>query len=361
MDANQIMAEAARRLARGAFAEAELLSRRALEQAPNHFPAAMLLGDLRLKAGKIDDALAAYQIAAKAMPGHALPFTRDALLRFRRRFGNAPAARQPVGGVRRLQMTTLGANGRFGNQLLQYAFVRLYANEHGLTPELPDWIGRDLFGLDDPFLSVRLKTLDESQADFFASLNRRTPQVLADLDISGYFCGPTREWANRRHEFRALFTPGPKIAPSLATALSKLHTAGQTIVALHLRRGDFGQGRFWIAPSAWYLAWLDQIWSRLATPVLYVATDDLATLSDFARFDPWSAEKLAIDLPGAEFMIDHHVLRSADHLAISNSTFSFTAAMLNEHASSFVRPDQTRQELMPFDPWDADVLLAPGS
>ena len=38
----------------------------------------------------------------------------------------------------RILMTCLGSNGRFGNQLLQYAFVRLYAAEHNLVAELPE-------------------------------------------------------------------------------------------------------------------------------------------------------------------------------------------------------------------------------
>jgi hypothetical protein len=31
--------------------------------------------------------------------------------------------------------------------------------------------------------------------------------------------------------------------------------------------------------------------------------------------------------------------------------------MLNEKAGSFMRPDRASQALVPFDPWNADVLL----
>lgn len=47
----------------------------------------------------------------------------------------------------------------------------------------------------------------------------------------------------------------------------------------------------------------------------------------------------------------------ADALATSNSTFSFTAAMLNERASAPVRPDREQRGLVAFNPWDAPVLL----
>ena len=39
-------------------------------------------------------------------------------------------------------------------------------------------------------------------------------------------------------------------------------------------------------------------------------------------------------------------------------SFSFTAAMLNETAQEFVRPDARLQALVPFEPWNAEVLLS---
>ena len=122
------------------------------------------------------------------------------------------------------------------------------------------------------------------------------------------------------------------------------------MVAIHIRRGDFGYGKYWIAPPEWYLAWLSAIWPGLDKPVLYVATDDETVLPSFAQFSPWDARSLDVHIPGADFMVDHHVLRNADKVAISNSTFSFTAAMLNVRALTFMRPHPNRRELVPFKP-----------
>ena len=47
-------------------------------------------------------------------------------------------------------MTSLGRNGGFGNQLFQYAYVKLYALRHGLTAKFPYWQGRELYRLADP-------------------------------------------------------------------------------------------------------------------------------------------------------------------------------------------------------------------
>ena len=46
-----------------------------------------------------------------------------------------------------------------------------------------------------------------------------------------------------------------------------------------------------------------------------------------------------------------------DILAISNSSFSFAASMLNESAHLFLRPHLLYKKLIPFDPWDSEILL----
>jgi len=52
------------------------------------------------------------------------------------------------------------------------------------------------------------------------------------------------------------------------------------------------------------------------------------------------------------------MMTQADVLGISNSTFSFSAAMLNERATMFLRPHwDFRTRFTSFDPWDAEPLL----
>jgi hypothetical protein len=69
------------------------------------------------------------------------------------------------------------------------------------------------------------------------------------------------------------------------------------------------------------------------------------------------ASDLAEPPAGAEFLVDFFALCRADRLAISNSTFSFVASMLNEGAAECMRPDPKLQALVPYDPWDAEILL----
>ena len=63
--------------------------------------------------------------------------------------------------------------------------------------------------------------------------------------------------------------------------------------------------------------------------------------------------------PAAAVAKAYGAVSQADRLAISNSSFSFTAAMLNTGAQEFVRPDPDLRSLVPFEPWDAQILLPP--
>jgi hypothetical protein len=340
--------------------ETESSLRARLDVNPNDFPALMRLAVLLLRERRRDEALVVLERAAKLNPGHAAPFTLKAITLFRQHFGAPPPPRPMPAGAKSVSMRQLGGNGKFGNQLLQYGFLRLYAAAHGLVAQAPDWIGRDLFAADDPLPDVPFPVADEAGTDLFAALEGEAP-ALAGRDLAGFFCRPTAAWGDRADAFRALYRPASRIEPILQQALARLREGGRTVVAIHLRRGDFGYGPFWIAPTDWYQNWLDGIWNTLDSPVLYVASDDPQAVAEFQRFGAISAATLGVSLPGADFYLDHHLLSQADHLAISNSTFSLTAAMLNARAQSFVRPDADQKTLVAFDPWNTEALLQPHS
>lgn len=356
-DLNADCADAALSLGHGAVAAEH--ARRALRLSPELYSGHAALAGALESLGRLDEALVAWERAIHCNPGFGDAFTRRAVSLLTRRWG-APPVPAPVGGPgRRLAATSLGRNGRFGNQLLQYGALRLYAARHGLTLEVPPWLGRHLYDHDDPLPGPALPRVAEAdgEAALTASLLGGRAPELADHDVSGYFCGDTSPLAPFKEEFRALFTPGRHLRPHADALLGRLHDAGHTVVALHLRRGDFGWGRFWIAPVSWYLRWLESVWPTLDRPLLYIATDDPAQVRAFAAYRPVTARDLAEPIAGAEFFADFHVLCHADRVAISNSSFSFVATMLNRNAAGFHRPEPTRQALMPYDPWAAPVLI----
>ncbi|NUB07881.1 glycosyltransferase [Azospirillum sp. Vi22] len=356
-DLNADCAEAA--LALGDSAGAVEHARRALRLSPGLYGGHAALAAALESLGRPDAALVAWERAIRCNPGFGEAFTRRALSLLTRRWGPPPAPAPAGGPGRRLASTVLGRNGRFANQLLQYGVLRLYAARHGLTLEVPPWLGRHLYDHDDPLPGPALPRVAEAEGEaaVIASLRGEPATVLADHDVSGYFCGDTTPLTPFKEEFRALFTPGRHLQSHADALLGRLRDAGRTVVALHLRRGDFGWGRFWIAPASWYRHWLETVWSTLDRPLLFIATDDPAQLREFAAYRPVTARDLAEPIAGAEFFTDFHVLCHADRVAISNSSFSFVATMLNRNASEFLRPDPARRALVPYDPWAAPVLI----
>ncbi|GEM_PF-1166175 len=328
---------------------------------PKNFNDVFALGFASDAIERVDDAISAYERAIALVPANAAPHTFRANLLFRRAWGSplpAPAQKQQPQRTRgRLAMNSLGLRGRFGNQLFQYGYLRIYGQVHGLRVEVPDWIGRWLHDLDDPYPGGPLILLEENPEVMGELLQDGSKPILADRDLMGYCQCHTRHFRPHQALLRALFQPGVRLRPSVERALDRLRERGSTLVALHLRRGDYAGGEFfWSAPAAWYLDWLRLIWPTLKAPVLYVASDDPQIHREFSEFSPVSAADIGEVIPGAEMYPDFHILTQADLLAISNSSFSVMAAMLNERARSLVRPHPNEQRLVLFDPWDTDVL-----
>lgn len=346
----------------GDLAGAAVILREMAAQHPNAFPVLFDLAQMEEALGRPDAALHVYDSAIAANPGHAGPFTRRAVLLLQKAFGEplpTPQEKsQPPSERGRIAMSSLGWNGRFGNQLLQYACLRAIGAVHGLSVEAPDWIGRWLFDLNDPMPRAPLPELRED-GDNLAQLMLpgSLATTAANRDLWGYACYNTRFYQPHRDLMRRLFTPGARIQPFVDAINARIAARGKTLVAIHLRRGDFGYERFWIAPETWYLDWLSDLWPRLDDPVLYIASDDDQIFRKFAAYAPVTAADLGPPLPGAEFYGDFHVLTQADHLAISNSSFSFVAGLLNSRARSFIRPDLANKRLIAYDPWASDVLL----
>ncbi|WP_082349210.1 TIGR03032 family protein [Planktothricoides sp. SR001] len=257
-----------------------------------------------------------------------------------------------------IAMSTLGRNGRFGNQLFQYAFLKLYAKQNDLRVETPKWIGQTLFGHRDPMISRHYPEVREISNKLS---NARIPQAkktFQNVDFWGFFQYHTSYYKPERDYWRSLFQPVPEIRTCMEVAIARLRSRGKTIVGLHLRRGDYGRKYFFVAPSQWYLDWLKQIWHTLENPVLFIASGELETvIKDFAAYHPITYKDLGVTLPEAEFYPDFYILSHCDRVAISNSSFSFVACMMNEQATQFVRPHLPSQKLISFDPWDSEVIF----
>lgn len=294
--------------------------------------------------------------------------------------------RQPL-----LTMSSIGQLGRFGNQLFQYAFLRICAEKSGAKVECPPWIGQTLFGHNDSPISKRLppaverRDVGESLFDVIpefipyleklagAKSSRVGSEVLetglANVDLWGFFQFHTRYLKSHQQYFRSLLQPVSDLRVALENSLNILRSKGKTIVGIHIRRGDYitepRVGFTLVFPTKWYCDWLAEIWDKLENPVLLLCSDDIdSIIDDFDKFSPLTSKDLEVKLPerikdiDIEFYIDFFMLSNCDVVVASNSNFSFVACMLNERAKMFVRPRwDFSMKFAVFDPWDSDPLL----
>jgi len=244
-----------------------------------------------------------------------------------------------------------GGNSSFANHLFRYAALKIYALKNGLEVEVPEnWIGRELFeGCDDPPISEKpRKQIDIGENKDCIWLNG---ELLEDCNLKGYFQYHTSLYAPYKEYFRKLFTPKQGLRDRVAPTFDKLTG---TLIGIHIRRGDYCRPPNRVAPNEWYLDWLEKNWERFDNPTLYIASDDPeSVISDFKKYNPRMCK------PNTEAMstfLDHYILQHCDVLLTSNSTFSFTAAMLNEKGKEFYRPDYQEKRLTAFDPWDSDPI-----
>lgn len=354
MDIQKTIATIIERFQRGDISGALELSMSATRECPNNYQIVGILAQILERIGRVQDAAIAYEQMTRISPGSAVPFTKRSTLLLRQQWGSPPLPR-PADGRKKVTMSTIGSNGRFGNQILQYAFLRIYADTHGFDYETNDWIGRDLFGLNDPYMSSNFPTLDESDIDVRTMLSGEQ-EGPHSVDFLGYFGKSAADFWRHGELIKEIFSLSP---PMLTLKCQLLDSVGKdnTIIAIHIRRGDFGHGDFWLVPVEWYLDWLSIIWGETKNPVLYIASDDRMVAEHFNKYSPLTFKDMPAPPNGIEFMTDHLMLANARVVAMANSTFSYSAALLNNVSSSFYKPSRSRRSLVPCDPWREEVAF----
>lgn len=260
----------------------------------------------------------------------------------------------PDPGRPRIGSTTLGTRGRFAHNVLEYVMLRLYAERFDLVLETPDWVGGLYFDLDDPapggpltpwlFARHALNALVDGKGE-----PRTDRDILSPLFLFDY---PARF----RERVQRWLTPRAEWLPMIEPAVRALRDGDRTVVALHIRRGDFVRYGYPITRTDRYVDWLRELWPTLDRPVLYLASDDLeAVRGDFAEFAPMTLADVAPPWPDLEYLQDFHVLSQADVVGVSAASgFSQLAARLNRRARILVQPDTATQRIVPFIPWTED-------
>ncbi|MDJ0518725.1 MAG: FkbM family methyltransferase [Trichodesmium sp. MO_231.B1] len=252
-----------------------------------------------------------------------------------------------------VSMSTLGKNTGLGNQIFQYAFLKIYAQENGLSVETPPWLGQELFGHKDREISEDLPVVVENNNEIFPS----NEEVGKNVDIQGEFLYHTRYYATHKEYFCSLFQPVAEIEAQVKFAWKKLHSRGKTIIGLHLQSHSDENNNFVVVPSEWYKIWLHGLWETLEEPVLFIASENLEEipLIYFAEYNPITVRDLEVEV-NLEYL-NFFLLSKCDFVAISNTPFAFAACLLNETGKYFFRPHFPTAKLIPFEPWNSTPVF----
>ncbi|MBL4697494.1 MAG: FkbM family methyltransferase [Phycisphaerales bacterium] len=268
-----------------------------------------------------------------------------------------------------IQMSTLGSNGRFANQLFQYAYLHIAAKQLGAVIQTPPWIGHELYQL--PYALCTLENqetttdanpapapevVQEEVKERGQSNDKKFAQIKEILDthdivdVIGYY-QEMSFFAPHREELRKLFTLAQPWRDLINEVLDTLKALPGPLVAIHLRRGDFGFNQFYRAPYPWYTAWIDELIEPNTPAIVYISSEDPEPYrSKFAKYTTYTATDFPSVPKQLHWLLDFEILRAADHIALSNSSFSFMAAFLNPSQGIKARPCMKSMSLIPCDP-----------
>lgn len=310
-------------------------------------------------------------------------------------------ATAPYDGPSVVTMSGFGELGRFGNQVLQYAFLKSYATAHNIAEiQVPSWIGADIFGLDDAPVRRALPsavefsgtlanstftddlinyvknssdaTTVELGKDVLSAEAANSNEAPRNVDIWGWFQWNSKIYAPFKDVLRETFAPNAPLNEHMEEIFeSNIRYRGgkkRTVIGIHLRYGDYqniaASSFGYCAPTSWYLEWLQQIWNTVENPLLVVTSDDLkSVVGDFAGYDMVTTASAGLNMPDeyrgrkAGFFPDWYALTQCDVLAISNSTFSFSASLMNTRENLQVYRAHYALKLTQITPWNAEPIV----
>ena len=271
-------------------------------------------------------------------------------------------------------MKTIGRHGRFANSIFQHFFLETYARRRGCELQLADWVGNSVFGIPRKPVKANLPIYSEPCVD-----GQPVPpkgDELVGHDFSGYGQVHT-SYFDLKNKIDGKFTYKPKKSMRWSMTEATLQLAeSDTVIGIHLRRGDYGRMAFYVTPVEWYLKWLDAHWGTLKNPTLFIASEDPSLVDEFREYNPVTTESLGVTLGNEplddypylqtdlrtkeplqmDFMPDWYCLTQCDTLLIPNSTFSFTAAMFGK-CKEMWRSNLSTQQFELTNPWDTYPLL----
>jgi len=274
-------------------------------------------------------------------------------------------------------MKNLGRHGRFGNQIFQYMFLHVYAKRHNLDVQIPPWCGQHLWGTTDPPVTANLPTYHERNAN--GGMSEQFPPIndeAVNRDWAGYGQFHMSWYRDEQDFIRSLFTPTAASLARVSSPLATLKSLGNTLVGMHIRRGDYGRLLYHRTPIHWYHQLLHQIWPSLNNPVLFVASQNPGLVNEFVSYDPVTSAELGVtplvdpqrgycDLAeniqnktrSIDPWPDWYLLSQCDVIIMPVTSYSYSASLMNPSLKAAYRSSVVEMGFESIDVWDTTPMV----
>lgn len=202
-----------------------------------------------------------------------------------------------------IQMSNLGNNGRFGNQLFQYSFLKSYAEMYECELQIPsNWIGRQIFpNIKDNSIDRVLPKHYESDFSLYGKIN---------IDLDGQYTTRYHTKIINRENVKKWFTFDKKYQKDNIFPKFDYN-------AVHLRRTDFSE----TISKKCLDYWVDKYGEGLPTIFLSDDPNYSTNKNDFG------IENSNFDF---DFIQDFIILMNAKNIFRSASTFSWWSSELSQ-------------------------------
>ena len=218
-----------------------------------------------------------------------------------------------------ISITSLGNNGRLGNQMFQYAALRGISDNRGFNYSIPDY---DIplyrcFNISKKFGPIGSSQITHRGFEFDEELFGTCPD---DVDLYGYFQSE-KYFKNIENVIRREFTFRARI-DTMCSHYMKNKFSGSEVISLHVRRGDYlTDPNFQVLEVEGY--YWDAITSLPDCKIL-VFSDDV----EWAE-SKFTSKHCIISKTKNQF-IDLCLMTKCDYHIIANSSYSWWGAWLSK-------------------------------
>lgn len=268
--------------------------------------------------------------------------------------------------------------GRFGNQIFKYLFLKIVEREIDCEIRHSGWMGDLVFDLtpsatpevpdseiivmpDDP----EMRSIDR----ILSSIKQKIKLGFKVIELRGFFQLHSMQFQPYRDLVRDVFSINKNINSQLDVALHAKNLNLDAVMAVHLRRGDYllyeNNKQFWVTPIPALVEAISKLhFAGMKNAALYLCSDDLPNCEvEFKRHGlqyVTANELFTYSDDSLSLMVDFIMMSRAAINIISNSSLSFAASLINERSRVNIRPVPIGDsiEMLPFDPWNSNVLIS---